>query len=156
MLAALTLALLLQPAPAAPAPPVATIDDVRFMAGHWVGDMGGGLSEEVWTEPSGNGMLGMWRYVAGGEARVLELLTLTAGPDGVTLRLRHFDGRLVAREEKDAPLAFKLVKSGPREARFEGTEKGETVRLAYRAEGDTLVSVLDKGGKPQEFRFKRK
>jgi hypothetical protein len=154
MLAALALAVLVQAAPAPAAP--ATIDDVRFMAGHWVGDMGGAVSEEVWTEPSGNGMLGMWRYVAGGEARVLELLTLTAGPEGVTLRLRHFDGRLVAREEKDAPLEFKLVRSAPREVVFEGTEKGATVRLTYRAEGDALVSVLDKGGKPQEFRFKRK
>ena len=36
-------------------------------------------------------MLGMWRYVQGGKASVFELLAITAEPEGVVLRLRHFD-----------------------------------------------------------------
>ena len=147
-------------AEAAPAPPVsATLADVAFMAGHWVGGDPGELSEEVWTVPEGDSMVGMWRFVSGGRTRVFELLTLTPEGPGVVLRLRHFDPKLAAREEKDRPLALALVAKGPREAAFEGPAAGGdgTVRLTYRREGDdALVSVLEKGGSKQEFRFRRR
>ena len=37
---------------------------------HWVDDSEGGLSEEVWTAPSGDSMIGMWRYVAKGKVQM--------------------------------------------------------------------------------------
>jgi hypothetical protein len=155
---ALLLGLLLLPS-GEPAPVAATLADVAFMAGHWVDESPEHVSEEVWTAPAGDSMLGMWRYVAGGQARVLELLTLRAEDGSVVLRLRHFDGRMVAREEKDAPVALRLVAKRAGEATFEGPEVGGSgrVRLSYRRVGpDTLLSVLDKGGKPQEFSFRRR
>ena len=133
--------------------------DVGFIAGHWVGGTGGDLSEEVWTAPSGDSMLGMWGYVSQGQVRIAELLSITAGPDGVVLRLRHFDPKLVAREEKDAPLALKLVKWSAVEARFEGpavTAPGQ-VSLTYRRTGaDALEVTLERGGKTESFEFTRK
>jgi len=36
---------------AAPTPIPATLADVAFMAGHWVGGDPGDLSEEVWSPP---------------------------------------------------------------------------------------------------------
>jgi hypothetical protein len=155
----LVLAVLLQAAAAQePAPLTATLADVAFMAGHWVDASPEHLSEEVWTEPSGDSMLGMWRYVARGQAKVLELLTLKAEGGFVVLRLRHFDGRMVGREDKDTPVELRLVAREANSASFEGPEVGGAgrVRLSYRRTGpDTLLSVLDKGGKPQEFSFRR-
>lgn len=157
---ALVLAALLQAAaPEAPVPVPATLADVAFMAGHWVDESPEHLSEEVWTEPSGDSMLGMWRYVGGGQARVLELLTLKAEDGLVVLRLRHFDGRMVAREEKGAPVELRLVAKQADAASFEGPVVGGPgrLRLSYRRTGaDTLVSVLDKGDAPQEFSFRRR
>jgi RimJ/RimL family protein N-acetyltransferase len=44
------------------APPVpATLQDAAFIAGSWLSDEGGVRSEEVWTAPAGDAMLGMWR-----------------------------------------------------------------------------------------------
>ena len=160
------LALLMAPllALAAPAPPVAaapapaTLADVAFMTGHWRGSEDGDLSEEVWTSPEGDSMLGMWRYVSKGQARVFELLSLKAEDGGVVMRLRHFDPLFVAREEKTAPVVLRLVARTPGEATFEGPAVGApgTVRLTYRREGEEgLVSVLEKGGSRQEFRFRR-
>ena len=131
---------------------------MAFIAGHWVGGDPGDLSEEIWSAPEGDSMVGMWRYVAKGRARIYEILTLTAeGPD-VVLRIRHFDPKLVAREEKDRPVELPLVAKGAREAVFEGPEydvKGP-VRLTYRGgEDGTLEVVLEKEGKRQEFRFRR-
>ena len=140
-----------------PAPVPATLADVAFMAGHWTGGEDGDLSEEIWSPAHGDSMMGMWRYVSKGEARIFEILTLTAEGGSVVLRIRHFDPRLVAREEKDRPVALPLVAKKEGEAVFEGPEHGVpgTVRLTYRREADGgLVSVLEKKGSRQEFRFR--
>jgi hypothetical protein len=151
---------LLVPALGAAPPAVpSTLADVAFIAGHWVGGDGGDLWEEIWTAPEGDSMVGTWRYVSGGRARVYEILTLTAEGPHVVLRLRHFDPKLVAREEKDRPLELPLVAKQGREAVFEGAEDGVKgpVRLTYRGgEKDTLEVVLEKEGKRQEFRFRRR
>ena len=148
------------PAGAADGPPPvpATLADVSFMAGHWLGGEGGDVSEEVWAPPEGDSMMGMWRYVTKGHAGIFELLTLTAEGQNVVLRIRHFDPKLVAREEKERAVELPLVSKRPGEAVFEGTEYGGrgTVRLTYRGGGDTLTGLLEKGGKKEEFRFRRR
>jgi hypothetical protein len=144
---------------AAPPPQKATLADVAFLTGHWVGGEAGDLSEEVWSAPEGDSMMGMWRYAAKGQTRIYEILTLTAEGESVVLRIRHFSPKLVAREEKERPVELPLVAKGPREAVFEGPEynvKG-TVRLTYkRPTDDTLLGMLEKEGKKQEFRFRRR
>jgi hypothetical protein len=155
-----------QPAPAAPKPaaaaaqaaPTIQLAELAWFEGHWRDESGGGLSEEIWTAPAGDSLMGMWRFAQDGKVRVLELLVIKAEEGKLVLRFRHFDPKLVAREEKDQPLAWPLLRSGPREVVFEGLEasgKG-TARLTYRRpDEDTLVAILEKGGKPQEFRYRR-
>tara|TARA_R110000782_G_scaffold19140_7_gene52280 strand:+ start:13170 stop:13703 length:534 start_codon:yes stop_codon:yes gene_type:complete len=54
-----------------------------------------GEFEEVWMAPAGENMTGAMRRVRpSGRADLFELLTLTPEPDGVRLRLRHFDAAL--------------------------------------------------------------
>ena len=142
-----------------PPPVPATLADVSFMAGHWVGGEAGDLSEEVWSAAEGDSMMGMWRYVAKGRAGIFEFLTLTPEGPNVVLRIRHFDPGLVGREDKDRAVALPLVAKRPGEAVFEGAEYSGTgsVRLTYRrVDGDTLTGVLEKGGKKEEFRFRRR
>ncbi len=153
----LALLALLQVAP--PQPIAASLADVAFMAGHWVDEPEGAFSEEIWTEPAGDSMLGMWRYVGKGQAQVFELLTLKAESGQVVLRLRHFDPKLVGREERQTPVELRLVAKRAGEAVFEGVEGGgkARVRLTYRSPSkDALVGVLEKGAEPQEFAFRRR
>ena len=142
------------PTPAKPA----TLAQVGWIAGHWVDDSKGALSEEVWAAPSGDSMIGMWRYVAGGKLQIFELLSITEEDGGPVFRLRHFDPRMVAREDKDKPLALKLVSARDGEAAFEGPgQPTGTVRLTYRRPApDSLRVTLDKDGTSQDFRFRRK
>ena len=146
------------PAPggAEPAPP--TLADVAFIAGHWKGDMGGMVSEEIWVPPSGDNMMGMWRLVGGEKVKLFEFLNIVQEAEGPVFRLRHFDRRGVGWEEKDKPIALKLVVSKPREAAFEGPESSGagTVRLTYRRPSDDALSVtLEKTNHPpQEFNFR--
>jgi hypothetical protein len=135
-----------------------TLADVAYIAGHWKGDLGGALSEEIWVPPAGDSMMGMWRMVGGGQVKILEFLSIVQETDGPTFRLRHFDRQGVGREERDKPIVLKLVSSKPREAAFEGPESGGagTVRLTYRRTADEALSVtLEKTGQPpQEFTFR--
>ena len=142
----------------APAPSRAVLSDLSWMAGRWIDDSGGNLSEEIWSAPSGDSMMGMWRYVSGGEVRIFELLTISVEPTGIVMRLRHFDPDLAAREDKGNPVTLALVGWKPREAAFEGPAVGAPglVRLTYRRPSeDTLTSTLEKDGRTQEFTFRR-
>ena len=143
------------PAPAS-APAKATLQDVAFLSGHWVDASEKHLSEEVWTAPSGDSMIGMWRLVADGKVRLFELLSLKQEGEGVVLRIRHFDPSFVSREEKTTPVALPLVERRERFARFTGPAVGSPgeVTLAYQREGETLTGTLTKGEKSQEFRFR--
>ena len=142
-------------APATPKPP--TLSQVGWIAGHWVDDSGGDLSEEIWAAPAGDSMIGMWRYVAKGRIQIAELLSITEEKGGVVFRLRHFDPRMVAREEKDQPLVLALIAHKDREAVFEGPgQPSGTVRLTYRQpSADALRVTLDKEGTSQTFTFRR-
>lgn len=146
------------PARAQKAAPGATLADVAFIAGHWKGEMGSSLSEEIWASPSGDNMMGMWRLVAGGQVKLFEFLNIVQEAEGPVFRLRHFDRQGVGREEKDKPVVLKLVSLKPREAAFEGPEYSGagTVRLTYRRPSDQALSVtLEKSGQPpQEFTFR--
>ena len=135
-----------------------SLADVAWIAGHWEDRSDGSLSEEVWTAPEGDSMLGMWRLVLGGKAKVLELLTISVTQEGVVLRLRHFDSALVAREEKTQAIVLKAIRHAPGEVAFEGPAVGAegTVRITYRKIGDDALAVtLEKAGKKEEFGFKR-
>lgn len=144
--------------PATPEARPPRLADVAWMAGQWQDRSGGGLSEEVWTAPEGDCMLGMWRMVSGGAARIYEMLLVRQDEKGVTFTLRHFDPRLHAREEKDAPLVMALVRASPEEAVFEGrSSTGGLLRLTYRRQGpDALAVTLEKDtDRPETFRFER-
>ena len=142
----------------APAPSRAVLADLSWMAGRWIDDSGGNLSEEIWAAPAGDSMMGMWRYVAGTRTRIFELLTISVESGGIVMRLRHFDPELVAREDKATPVELSLIAWTLGEAVFEGPAVGAPglVRLTYRrATDDTLTSTLEKEGRKQEFSFRR-
>lgn len=146
-------------ADAQPAPPVAaTMADVAFIAGHWKGEAGGSLSEEIWAAPAGDNMVGMWRLVGGGQVKLFEFLNIVQEKDGPVFRLRHFDRHGVGWEEKDKPLVLKLASWKAREATFEGRDSGGTgtLRLVYRRTSDDAMAVtLEKANQaPQVFTFR--
>ena len=158
VLAALALPALVRAQAPAPAPSRAVLSDLSWMTGRWIDDSGGNLSEEIWTAPEGDSMMGMWRYVVGGQTRIYELLAITLEPTGIVMRLRHFDPKLVGREDKDKSVELRLVAWTPGEVSFEGPALGSPglVRLTYRQPTeDTLSTTLEKDGKSQGFHFRR-
>lgn len=143
---------------AAAGPVPATLQDAAFIAGRWLSEEGPARSEETWNAPAGDAMLGMWRLVADGQTRVLEILCIRAEGGTLVFRLRHFDAALVGREERDRPVVLQLVRKAEGSLRFEGERvdggSGQ-VALTYVRRGDALEVTLEKDGKAQPYRFSR-
>ena len=151
VLAVLSGALTQAQVPAAP-----SLGSLAWLSGQWSSEEGGQLSEETWSVAHGTSMVGMWRLVIDGTPRVLELLSLTVEGEDVVLRLRHFDAKLVAREEKGAPLVLKLVESGERRAAFRGAGTKGPLTITYAVEGDNLVGTVKHGDEAlQAYRMRR-
>lgn len=105
---------------AAPGERAATIQDVAWLAGRWVGEGFGGQLEEVWTAPAGNQMVGHFRMVENGQPSFYEFVLIEEVDGRLRYRVKHFNPDLVGWEEKDAFHEFAFVGIGPNEVRFDG------------------------------------
>jgi hypothetical protein len=137
----------------------ATLADVEFIAGHGVGDLDGGVIEEVWSAPRGDSMMGMFAFTKEGRARFYEFLLIEQTTSGPVLRLKHFNPGLIGWEEKAEVYSYPLIGLAPRRAIFERADKD--TRLTFDAtEAGTLAVTLDQKQKGEwkssRFVYKRK
>jgi hypothetical protein len=139
-----------------PAPATATIGDVSWLAGAWVGTRGeGGATtiEERWTPPLGGAMLGVSRTVRGGRMGAFEFLRMVERNGGLVY---------IAQPGGAKPTEFVLTElsteTAPRRAVFDNPRHDYPKRIVYElsAEGDLIATIgFSKGGTPRRFEFKR-
>lgn len=96
----------------------ASIDDVAFLSGHWQGDGMGGFNEELWGQPLGGSMMGLFRHVSEEEPVFSEIMQIAEEDGTLVLRLKHFNPDLTGWEEKDGMVTFPLVRIDEGEAAF--------------------------------------
>ena len=116
--------------------PPATIDDIAWLAGRWVGEGLGGKIEEVIAPAEGGQMMGMFRHwSADGAVKFYEFYVFDEKDGSLTLRLKHFWPTLIGWEEKAEIVEFPLV-----------AIEGETLYLdglTYSLKGDgALLSAV--------------
>lgn len=86
-----------QPVEKAAVPAAATADApevaaLAFLRGTWRGEMEGDPVEETWSAPSGDSIIGMFRWQHEGKTTLWEMLSVKAEGGAAVLRLRHFGG----------------------------------------------------------------
>lgn len=91
------------------APPPATVDELAWLAGAWVGEGLGGVAREVYSPPSGGLIAGHFVYERGGEVGFFEILSIAEVDGSLVYRLKHFNPDLTGWEEKDEVVEFPLV-----------------------------------------------
>jgi len=126
----------------------ATLGDMTWLVGHWKGTGLGGVSEEIWADPVGGVMMGMYRLVINGKPSFYEFMHLAEDQGSLALKLKHFNPDLTGWEEKDRFVTFPLVKLGQTEAFFSG--------LTFRLLEDGRLEIylaLRQNGKVREERF---
>lgn len=100
--------------------PKANIEDVAWIAGHWIGKAFGGTVEEVWSAPAGGAMMGMFRLIQGEKTGFYEILTISEVESSLIFRLKHFNEDLTGWEEKNETVDFSLVALQENIAFFDG------------------------------------
>ena len=122
--------------------PEASVEEMAWLTGNWVGEAFGGLAEDIWSEPVAGAMVGMFRSVVQGEVGFYELFTISEKNNSLTLRLKHFNANLTGWEEKGEVQEFPLIKIENGNAWFEGFtilkdgKDGQKIYLAIeRADG---------------------
>ena len=128
--------------------PPATLADVKWLIGQWKGTGLGGVSEEIWAEPAGGVMMGMYRLVLSGKPSFYEFIHLAEENGSLVMKLKHFNPDLTGWEEKDRFVTFRLVKLGENEVYFGG--------LTFWRSADRLqifLAIRDKDGKVREEEF---
>jgi hypothetical protein len=137
--------------------------DLEWLVGRWASGDGDEGFEEAWIPAGGGTLAAVSRMVHGGKTGMYELSAVEPDADGLVLRIRHFSPGLVPwKSEAEAAPAWRLVRSGPREAVFEDPARAFPRRIAYRREAggeggpDVLVARLEgeQGGKPRVTEFR--
>lgn len=145
------------PAQETPSDPLSKL---KFLAGAWKGELNGELVEEHWTEPAGDAILGMFRWVSKeGKTRLFELLSIKAEAEGPVLRLRHFDGSFTpwASEASGAP-TLKMTECAEGRVVFTSSAAGGLKACEYVVRDNQLtilVSFQEAGRQPLRFQMKR-
>ena len=111
----------------------AAVEDMAWLAGHWVGEALGGTVEEIWSPPRGGAMMGMFRLVKDGKTVFYELMTIVPENGSLALRLKHFNADLTGWEEKKDTVDFPLVEVADDAFHFDG--------LSFRPEGNDRVRI---------------
>ena len=141
------------PAPADGVGPPATLKDLNWLIGRWLGSGLGGVSEETWSAPASGAMMGMYRLVVGGKVSFYEFMNLSEENGSLVLKLKHFNADLTGWEEKDRFVSFRLAKLTATEAWFGG--------LTFRRVGEDRLQIYlalrDRDGtvREEEFRMER-
>jgi hypothetical protein len=114
--------------------PPATLADMSWLTGHWVGEAFGGKTEELWTAAAGPNMAGMYRLVKGHKTIFYELMNVTELNGSLVFRLKHFNEDLTGWEEKNEVRSFPLVAKRDGAMHFEG--------MSFHPDGDKLTVYL--------------
>lgn len=128
--------------------PPATLADMRWLTGHWRGEAFGGNTEELWTEPAGPNMSGLYRLVKGEKTIFYEIMVVTEENGSLVFRLKHFNADLTGWEEKNEVRSFPLVSKKDGAMHFEG--------MSFHPDGDKLtvyLAVDHEGKAPEEVTF---
>ena len=120
-----------------------------WLSGAWISQGKDGWTEEQWTSPRGDMMLGTNRSGKADKASAFEFMRIA--PDGL--------GRISfwASPGGKAAVRFPLVSSGPGEATFENPANDFPTRIVYRRKGEMLVATISgpEGKSPFSWTFKK-
>jgi hypothetical protein len=125
-------------------PVSATVNDLAWLAGRWMGEGMGGQSEEMWGPVYQGRMLGTFTHSEGGKPIFHEFMIAMEVEGKLVLRLKHFNPDLTGWEEKDKFVDFKFVAKKDGAMYFSGLtympvgKDGMKIYVALRGKDGTL------------------
>lgn len=136
-----------------------SLNDLNFISGQWRGEISGGIIEEHWMEPEGDNMLGMFRMIKDGKQVFHELMIIEKEEDEISLKIKHFSPGLIAWEDKEEVIAFRLIELNSSEAVFLALDNHAAISMDASQEDYLIIQLKKKvegNEKISEFKYKRK
>ena len=129
------------------------IENVAWVSGTWHGEAFGGLTEEIWSEPSGGSMMATFKLIVDGNVKFYEIEVIREVENSLILQLKHFNNDLKGWETKDETVDFPLKEITKNKVVFEG--------MSFEKISDTEMNVYvdiknDKGEiNIEKFNYKK-
>lgn len=127
-----------------------SVQDLAFISGHSRGEYDGGIADEHWSEPAGDSIMGVSRYMKSGKVQHYQLMVIEETPKGLVLRIMGFKPGLDIWEDRARVESFALVSWRKGEVAFERSDKN--MRITYRTAGNgVLESTIERPGRKTEL-----
>src|SRR5215470_2289328 len=130
----------------------ATLADIAWMEGTWVGDPDASRTRETWGRASDGAMLGMCHENDPARGPTYELILIEEQPEGLVYKIMHFGAGLKARHTE--PRVLPVVELTKDRIVFMEKTGDNPARVSYRHEGpDRVVARVEhvKDGKATGF-----
>ncbi len=132
--------------------PQAGLNILSWVEGFWKGEAMGGITEEVWTAPSGGSMMCVFKLIVNDSVKFYEIVTISQEKGSLILRLKHFHADLKGWEPQDKTQDFRLVNVSDNKVFFDGF----TFERIGKKEMNIYVVIFDgKGKKEMKFNYKK-
>lgn len=96
------------------------LENIAWISGTWHGEAFGGITEEIWSEPSGGSMMASFKLINDGKVTFYEIEIIREVENTLLLQLKHFNNDLKGWETKDETVDFPLKKITKDKVVFEG------------------------------------
>ena len=117
------------------------LENIAWISGTWKGTAFGGITEEIWSQPSGGSMMATFKLINDGKVSFYEIEIIREIENSLILQLKHFNYDLKGWETKDETIDFPLIEITPNKVVF----KGMTFEKISTKEMNIYVDIEDKG-----------
>ncbi|HEX8255820.1 MAG TPA: DUF6265 family protein [Thermoanaerobaculia bacterium] len=118
-----------------------SIDDLKWLSGHWTGTIDGVQMEEIWSEPAGGIMIGMHRDVRPNRSTFFEFFRIAETKDAIVY---------YAQPAGRPPTPFKLTESSKERVVFANPENDFPKRIIYVLHKRELCARIEGDGNAAE------
>jgi hypothetical protein len=125
------------------------LSEFSWLTGSWKGTGLGGDCVEVWSDPVGDTIVGSFVFAKDGKTVFTEHFALTPLGESVTLKLKHFDDKFSAWEEREKFVEFRFAKRDGNRFHFNGL----TYVNVDKNRMDVYLLMRSKDGKTREEKF---
>lgn len=128
------------------------LENIAWIAGTWHGEAFGGITEEIWSEPSGGSMMATFKLIVEGKVQFYEIEVIREIEDSLILQLKHFDSDLKGWETKNETVDFPLIEITETKVVFEGM----TFEKVSSNEMNVYVDIKNENGSLETVKFNYK
>jgi hypothetical protein len=135
------------------------LKNIKWISGTWHGKAFGGVTEEIWSEPSGGSMMATFKLINDNKVTFYEIEIIREIENSLILQLKHFDNTLKGWESKHETVDFPLKYITENKVVFEGmtfekvSDQEMNVYVDIK-ENDTVETVKFNYKKKTEKRYK--